>query len=228
MNKSAILAATMFGALAAFGGVSVLSVAPAAAQSATVKAPAGVYKLDATHAALLWSVKHFNISNYTGRFSKIDATLTIDPANIEAASIEVTIDPRSVQTSYPADYKAFHAKSNYANWDEDVSRNPNFLNSDNFPAITFKSTKVEKTGDKTAKVTGDLTFLGVTKPVTLETTLNGELEKHPFLGVPALGFAAEGHFKRSDFGQKFAGPLGDDVTIRFDGEFLQQVKPAAQ
>ncbi|MNE38200.1 hypothetical protein D3C80_1320900 [compost metagenome] len=75
-------------------------------------------------------------------------------------------------------------------------------------------------------MTGDLTFLGVTKPVTLDATFGGEIEKHPFMQVPTIGFAAEGKFKRSDFGMP-VGPVGDETTIRFDGEFLQQVAPAA-
>ncbi|MGI6246978.1 MAG: YceI family protein [Pseudochelatococcus sp.] len=224
MNKRHILTVTLLAGLSAVAGIAQVSVNPASAQAVEIKSPAGVYKLDATHAALLWTFRHLGVSNYTGRFEKLEATLTLDTANWEASSIEVTIDPRSVQTAYPADYKAVHAKSAYATWSEDISRNPRFLNSDNFPSITFKSTKVEKTGPQTARVTGDMTFLGVTKPVTLDATFVGELESHPFLGVPVLGLTAEGRFKRSDFGQPVGGPAGDEVTIRFDGEFIRQAQ----
>ena len=76
---------------------------------------------------------------------------------------------------------------------------------------------------KTLKVTGDLTFLGVTKPVTLLGNVVGSVEKHPFLGKGVVGFSATGTVKRSDWGmigtQSF---LGDDVTIIFEGEFDQQ------
>lgn len=224
MNKRTIFAATVFGVFSAFAVAAPFSITPAAAQTVAVKAPAGVYKLDPAHATLLWSVKHLGISDYTARFENLEATLNLDPANVEASSIEVTIDPRSVHAAYPADYKAAHANSNFASWSEDISRNPRFLNSDEFSTITFKSTKVEQTGERTAKVTGDLTFLGVTKPVTLDATFNGELESHPFLRVPAVGFSAEGRFSRYEFGQQPFGPLGEEVTIRFDGEFLQQAK----
>ena len=61
--------------------------------------------------------------------------------------------------------------------------------------MTFVSTSVKKTGARTAKVTGDLTFLGQTRPVTLDATFNGEIERHPFANVPAIGFAAEGPFQ---------------------------------
>lgn len=181
---------------------------------------AGVYKLDPTHAALLWSVKHNTISNFTARFGKLEGTLTLDPAKIEASKIAVTIDPTSVDVPYPADYAASHAKSPYKSWPEEISRDPKLLNSEAYPKITFTSTSVKKTGDKTADVTGDLTFLGVTKPVTLHATLNGAIESHPFAGVPAVGFAAEGTFDRTEFGQP-VGYVGKEITIRFDGEFIQ-------
>ncbi|NTG76715.1 YceI family protein [Agrobacterium rhizogenes] len=211
------------GALIALGmltATSSSSFAQSAAPATEAKAPAGVYKLDPTHAALLWSVKHNKISNYTVRFNKLEATLKLDPAKIEDSSIEASIDATSVVTGYPADYKATHASSPYQTWDEEISRDPKMLNSNAHPKITFKSTKVTSTGPTTADVTGDLTFLGVTKPVTLKATFNGEIDSHPFAGVPAVGFAAEGSFNRTEFGQP-VGFVGPDVTIRFDGEFIQ-------
>ncbi|MGG7519176.1 YceI family protein [Allorhizobium undicola] len=193
---------------------------PSAAMAEDAKAAAGVYKLDPTHTALLWSVRHNGISNYTARFGKVEATLKLDPARIESSKIEVSIDPTSVDVPYPADYKGSHANSPYASWPEEISRNEKMLNSDKFPKITFTSTSVKRTGDNTADVTGDLTFLGVTKPVTLKAKLEGALDSHPFAGVPAVAFAAEGTFDRTTFGQP-VGFVGKDVTIRFDGEFIQ-------
>jgi len=217
MNGQRIFSAVI--ALGMLGAASGISLAQSAKTEATV--PAGTYKLDPTHAALLWSLKHNQISNYTARFDKLEATLKLDPAKIENSSIEVTIDPTSVATAYPADYKATHADSGFETWNEEISRSPNFLNSEAHPTITFKSTKVTSTGATTADVTGDLTFLGVTKPVTLKATLNGAIDSHPFAGVPAVGFAAEGTFNRTEFGQPL-GPVGPDITIRFDGEFIQE------
>lgn len=201
--------------------------APAEATEAAVevKAPAAVYVLDPTHASLQWSVLHNGISNYTARFEKLEAELTLDPANIANSRITATIDPSSVHAAYPGDYKAGHANSPFATWDQDLANNPQYLNARAFPTITFASTSVEQTGPRTAKVTGDLTFLGQTRPVTLNATFNGEIESHPFAQVPAVGFAAEGTFKRSDFGQTFSF-VGDEVTIRFDGEFIQKAQPA--
>jgi len=191
-----------------------------------LKAPAGAYALDPTHATLQWSVLHNTISNYTARFDKVEATLTLDPANLENSKITATIDPTSVDANYPSDYKASHAATGFASWNDDIANSVKFLNAKAFPSISFVSTKIEQTGPRTAKVTGDLTFLGQTRPVTLDATFNGEIERHPFAQVPAVGFAAEGRFKRTDFGMA-VGPVGDEVTIRFDGEFIQQAAPAA-
>jgi len=211
---------TAFIALGMLGATKSFSFAQSAPPAIEAKAPAGVYKLDPTHAALLWSVKHNKISNYTVRFNKLEATLKLDPAKIENSSIEATIDATSVVTGYPADYKATHASSPYKTWDEEISRDPKLLNSDAHSKIIFKSTKVTPTGPTTADVIGDLTFLGVTKPVTLKATFNGEIDSHPFAGVPAVGFAAEGSFDRTEFGQPL-GFVGPEATIRFDGEFIQ-------
>lgn len=199
--------------------------AAAAAGPVDLKAPTGVYALDPTHATLQASVLHNSISNYTVRFNKVDGKVTLDAANIENSSVEFTVDATSVDANYPGDYVGTHANSGFKSWNEDIANNPAYLNARQFAQATFKSTKVTKTGDRTAAVTGDLTFLGVTKPVTFKATFNGEIESHPFLQVPAIGFAAEGTFKRTDFGMAL-GYVGDEVTIRFDGEFLKQADAA--
>lgn len=226
--KAAILAVSAAALLTACSPAA--DKAPAADAAATapveLKAPAGVYVMDPTHASLQWSVAHNSISNYTARFNTFEAKLTLDPANLANSSVEATIDPLSVDANYPGDYLGTHAATGFKSFSEDIAKSKNFLNGGVFPQITFKSTQVELTGPRTAKVTGDLTFLGVTKPVTLNATFGGEIEKHPFMQVPAIGFAAEGSFKRSDFGMP-VGPVGDEVTIRFDGEFIKEAAPAA-
>jgi len=200
--------------------------APAAAGPVDLKAPAGVYVLDPTHAILQASVLHNSISNYTVRFNKVEAKVTLDPSNLENSTVEMSVDPKSVDANFPGDYTGTHANSGFKSWNEDIANNPANLNAGKFGQMTFKSTKVTKTGDRTADVTGDLTFLGVTKPVTFKATFNGEIESHPFMQVPAIGFAAEGTFKRTDFGMA-AGYVGDEVTVRFDGEFIKEAVPAA-
>lgn len=231
MKIKAALIAVSAAALLAACGQPAADKAPGAESAAStapveLKAPAGVYVMDPTHASLQWSVPHNSISNYTARFNTFEAKITLDPANLANSSVEATIDPLSVDANYPGDYLGTHAATGFKSFSEDIAKSKNFLNGGVFPQITFKSTKVELTGTRTAKVTGDLTFLGITKPVTLDATFGGEIEKHPFMQVPAIGFAAEGSFKRSDFGMP-VGPVGDDVTIRFDGEFIKEAAPAA-
>ncbi|KRW95249.1 YceI family protein [Paracoccus sp. MKU1] len=211
--------ASAFVIYALLGGMSGFATAETTLPNIEVKAPAGIYELDLTHAVLLWSVKHNGISNYTARFNDIEATLKLDPTKIEDSSVEVVIDPTSVETGYRGNYKATHADSGFETWDEEVARSPKFLNGDNYSTIVFKSTKVMPTGPTTADVTGNLEFLGVTKPVTLKATFNGEIEKHPFRDVPTVAFAAEGVFDRTEFGQP-KGSVGSEITIRFDGEFI--------
>ena len=200
--------------------------APAVAGPVDLKAPAGAYVLDPTHAILQASVLHNSISNYTVRFNKVEAKVTLDPANLENSTVEMTVDPKSVDANYTGDYVGTHANSGFKSWNEDIANSPSNLNAGKFGQMTFKSTKVTKTGDRTADVTGDLTFLGVTKPVTFTATFNGEIESHPFMQVPAIGFAAEGTFKRTDFGMA-AGYVGDEVTVRFDGEFIKEAAATA-
>jgi polyisoprenoid-binding protein YceI len=232
MKIQHLLAISAFALLAACGQAAAPAapaadaVDAAAAAPVELKVPAGVYALDPTHASLEWSITHLGLSHYTARFNTIDARLTLDPANLANSSVTATIDPKSVDAHYAGDYRGTHAQTGFGSWSEDIARNAAFLNADVHKDIRFASTKVEPTGPRTAEVTGDLTFLGQTKPVTLTVTFVGDVARHPMAGRPAIGFAAEGRFKRSDFGMS-TGPLGDEATIRFNGEFIQQAPSAA-
>lgn len=189
-----------------------------------VEASPGSYNLEKTHAFLYAEVSHNGLSQYRLNFTDIDASMTFDPSNptAEANSISVTINPTGIVTNYPGAYKANHTDSPYESWDEDLAQNPGWFNAAEFPAITFTSTSLERTGDYTGKLTGDLSFLGVSKPVTLDITYNGVGNK-PWWGERDLiGFNATGTFNRSDFGMtKLVGPIGDEVSLTFTGEFLQ-------
>jgi polyisoprenoid-binding protein YceI len=106
-------------------------------------------------------------------------------------------------------------------WDTHL-KSPDFFNVEKFPTMTFKSTKIEKTGEKTGKITGDLTLLGVTKPVTLDVTFNNAA-KHPMADEYHAGFTAEGTIKRSAFGMNFGVPMvGDDVKIHINVEAVRE------
>lgn len=185
---------------------------PAVAQDIGV--PSGTYASDPTHTSLFWSVNHFGLSNYTARINGVDATVELDADDLSQSSLTATIDMAGVDTDHPfPENTDFNAELRGANW----------LNTDAFPQATFTSTAIMVTGDDTAEITGDLTFLGQTLPVTLETKLIGLLEDHPFTDGAAFGIAATGTFDRTDFGfSTFVPNVGAEVTIQINAEFLQQ------
>ncbi|MEM9105740.1 MAG: YceI family protein [Pseudomonadota bacterium] len=166
---------------------------------------ADTYEIDETHTAIVFLVDHLGYSNTIGRFNDFSGSFDFDPDNVENSKIDFVIDAASVDTNHgPRD---------------DHLRSPDFLNVDEFPEITFTSTSVEKTGDNTGKVTGDMTLLGTTKPVTLDITLN-KVAPNPRSGVMIAGFSARGQLDRSDFGMTFGqGGIGDvlDLFIEVEG-----------
>lgn len=175
------------------------------------KMPAGHYELDKTHAHLMWSVNHAGLSGYIGRFSDFDVDLKFNPEDVTKSEVTVSIDPMSLTTSYPYPEKEDFSKK--------LATGAQWLNAGEYPHITFKSTKLEKTGDTTGTLTGDLTFLGVTKPVTLDVTFNGAYMEKPHAGVPALGFSATGSLMRSEWGLSTYVPgIGDEVTLTIETE----------
>jgi polyisoprenoid-binding protein YceI len=201
------------------------AVAPAAE---VVYGAAASYVIDVAHASIIWRVKHLGISNYTARFTSFKATIAFDPANLAANSVEATIDPLSVETDYSGDYKTTHAGSPFASWDEDLGKNAEWLNATTHPEIHFKSTSATQTSPTTGTVTGDLTFLGVTKPVTLDVTYNGMVQLPWTPDQDRIGFSATTTLKRSDFGMD--GNLefiGDEVEVIIEAEFLEALPAPA-
>lgn len=200
-------------ALATLAAVALLA-SPVLAQKVDI--PAGTFKLDPTHASVTWRVVHMGLSNYTARFTTFDATLVIDPAKPEAAKLDVTIDPASVKTDYPNPTRV--------DFDKELAMGDKWFNAGVHKSIAFTTTSVAPGAGNTAKVTGNLTLLGVTKPITLDVKLNGSMKEHPFAKKPALGFSATGTIKRSEFGMTaMVGPiLSDDVQLQIEAEFIAQ------
>ena len=125
---------------------------------------AETYYTDQGHTEIRFTYSHAGVSVQSGEFTKASGKLVLDPDNIGQSSINVTIDAASVSTGFgPLD---------------DHLKSKDFLEVETYPEITFTSTSVEKTGDTTADVTGDLTIHGVSKPVTLKTTLTHQGD-HP-------------------------------------------------
>jgi polyisoprenoid-binding protein YceI len=190
---------------------------PAASQPAPVTAPAGLYTLDPAHSAVTFEVSHIGMSSYTAGFDKIAGQLQFDPANPTAMSVNATADVASLDL--PAPPAGFHQQMMSAAW-FDAGRHPQ---------ITFRSTRVEPTGARTARVTGDLTLRGVTRPITLEATYN---DGYPPNGMDPsgsrIGLSARGVLKRSEFGMSYGIPepgskmgVGDEVTFRIEAEFTK-------
>ncbi|MGE0830726.1 MAG: YceI family protein [Hyphomonadaceae bacterium] len=176
--------------------------------------PAGEYTLDKSHASFVFRVDHLGFSRYTARFTDFDAQLQLDPANPTAAQINVEINPNSLQ--------ADNAPAGFLN----ELRGAQWINAAAYPAITYRSTSVELTAPNAARIVGDLTLHGVTRPVTLEATFNGGWEGHPQDPNARIGFSARGTIKRSDFGISYGLPqppmnigVGDEVTIEIETEF---------
>lgn len=177
--------------------------------------PAGVYKLDKSHASVTWKVSHMGLSKYTARFTKMDATLDLDSQNLTKSKLTATIDPTSVKTDYPDAAKK--------DFDKELAEGKDWFNGKKFPEIKFEATKIELSGKNKGKIYGNLTFLGVTKSVILDTTLNGAYAKMPYLQIPGLGFSARTIIKRSDFNwDTYVPMIGDEVEVLIEVEFQKK------
>lgn len=182
-------------------------------------APAGAYVIDKAHSSVNFRISHMGFSSYTARFTGIDATLNFDRARPEAMSVTATIDARSLQTNYPLTDIDFDAQLTGSSW----------LDAAKYPAITFKSTSVVLTGPNTAKVTGDLTLHGVTKPVTLDVTFNGGYGAMPMdTAGSRVGFSGRGMIRRSEFGLAAGIPapgtnlgVSDLIEVIIEAEFTR-------
>ncbi len=182
---------------------------PAALAQASSSDPAAVvagsYALETNHARILFATSHMGFSTWYGDFSGATGSLTLDPQKPAAAVLEVSIPVASVSTTN-------------AKLDGEL-KSAAWFDAGKFPAITFKSTKVTPTGPATALVTGDLTFHGVTKPVTLEAAFKAS-GANPMSKTFTIGFEVKGKLKRSEFGVTTYVPLiGDEVELIISAPF---------
>lgn len=196
----------------ASGLLALLVATPVLAQTPPTRDPAqiqaGTYAVDPGHTQVGWRVSHMGFSNYAGGFSDVSGTLELQPKNPAAAKLSIKIPVTSVATT--------SAKLT------DELKGDQWLDAAKFPAMTFVSTKVAPEGKDRAKVTGDLTLHGVTKPVTLDVTLVGA-GVNPLNKKVTVGFEATGTLKRSEFGVKTYVPLiGDELHLTIAGAFEKQ------
>jgi polyisoprenoid-binding protein YceI len=175
------------------------------------------WQLDPMHTQVEFSAKHFGMMTVRGHFREVTTSGQVDPTNLAASSLEVTIDVASLTTNNPQR-------------DNDL-RSSYFLELDKHPTITFRSTSIEPAGQDRYKLTGDLTIKGITKPITLDVQQYGEIND-PRMGH-RIAYSAEGQINRKDFGMEF-DMLADnrlvvshEIKLFVETELIEQKEPAA-
>lgn len=159
---------------------------------------AEIYTVDPKHTYANFEVDHLGLTHQRGRFNSSSGKITLDLA-ARKSTVDIEIDTRTVDTGLEELEKHL--------------RNEDFFNVEKFPRMTFKSSKVEFEGDKPRSVHGDLTLLGVTKPVTLTIT-SFNCRVHPMNKKYMCGADATATIKRSDFGMTYAIPaVSDEVKL---------------
>ncbi len=177
----------------------------------------GDYTLDLAHTRIGFAARHAMVTKVRGQFNEFSGSAFLDAETPENSKVEITIKAASIDTRN-ADRDA-HLRSN------------DFFAMDEYPEITFRSTRVEQTSNSNYDVTGDLTIRGVTRPVTVNFELNGGAQD-PW-GNFRVGFEGQTTINRKDWGVNWNAALeaggvmvSEKVTLEFEVEAVK-VKPAA-
>jgi polyisoprenoid-binding protein YceI len=193
MRKTAILAALVL----------VLGIGTAAAQ--------GTYGIDTAHSSVGFKVRHL-VSKVSGGFNQFDGTIVADFGNLDASSVEITVQTASIDTEN--EKRDGHLRS------------PDFFDAEKYPEITFKSSKITKVDDDSFAVAGTLTMHGVSKEITLTVDFLGEMTA---MGGTRAGYELTTTVNRKDYGVSWNRPLdaggfvlGDDVEININLEVIKQ------
>jgi polyisoprenoid-binding protein YceI len=167
----------------------------------------GDYTIDASHSTIGFTVRHAMVTNVKGKFDEFSGSLHLDGGDPSASTASIDVKMDSIDTG-SADRDG-HLKS------------ADFFKIEEFPTMTFRSTKAEALGDEDYRITGDLTILGTTKPVTIDLEFNGAA-KDPF-GNERVGFEGKAEIKRSDWGLTWNTTLetcgvlvSDKIKLNFD------------
>lgn len=177
------------------------------------------WKIDLAHSEINFSVRHMMISNVRGRFEKFDGTVEFDEENPENSSVEVKIEAASINTREPK--RDAHLRS------------PDFLSVEQYPYITFKSKRIERTGDESGRIIGDLTVRGEAHEVALDVDYAGQA-KSPW-GTTSAGFSATTKINRKQWGLNWNQALetggvlvGDELKINIELEIVKQEEKQAE
>ncbi|GGW21343.1 polyisoprenoid-binding protein [Gemmobacter lanyuensis] len=176
----------------------------AALSAAPAFAAPEAYVLDPSHSQIVFSYNHLGFSTGYGMFSGFEGKIAFDQAEPANSSVEVSFPVKTMLTGWQARFDHFMS--------------PDFFGANADSDVTFKSTGIEVTGEKTAKISGDLTLNGVTKPVVLDATLT-QTGEHPMEKKPWAGFTGTTVLKRSDFNLgMFAPYVSDEVNVQISIE----------
>ena len=166
------------------------------------------YDFDKVHTNLLMEVDHLGFTNMVLKAKDYEGTYSFDTEDFSKSKVNMV-------------FQAAGVTGDFEPLDEHL-QGPDFFNVEKFPTITYNSTSAKKTGEKTFDVQGDVTILGITKPLTLNVTFN-KVGANPFSGKDESGFNATATLKRSDFGIVYALPLvGDEVKFNIFVEGVKQ------
>jgi polyisoprenoid-binding protein YceI len=201
--KLAILAAAV---LLAVPALAAAPAGPASTDPKTVQA--GTYAVEPSHTRVQFTVSHMGFTEWYGDFTGASGSLTIDPARPAASRLDISIPVASISTTN-------------AKLDGEL-KGADWLGADQYPTIRFVAKTVTPTGASAARITGDLSFHGVTRPVTLLARFHGA-GVNPLDKAYTAGFDATTTIHRSDFGVKTYVPLiGDEVAIRISAAFVKK------
>ena len=177
-----------------------------AAATAAFAAPEK-YTLDSSHSQIVFSYNHLGYSTGYGMFSGFAGEIMFDQEDPAKSSVTVSMPVKSMLTGWQERFDHFMSADFFDASDDEM--------------VSFSSTGIEVTGETTAKITGDLTLNGVTKPVVLDAVLN-QLGDHPMAGKPWAGFSATTTLKRTDFGLgMFAPYVSDEVAVEISLEAMK-------
>jgi polyisoprenoid-binding protein YceI len=190
----------------ALAGAALLSAGPAVAQAAR-------YEIDPEHLSIGFLVHHLGYADVLGMFRSAKGSYSYDEKTATLADVRVEVETASVFTN--------HRKR------DDHLKGPDFLNSGEFPKMTFTATSAQASADKTFEISGNLSLLGRSLPMTLKATLNklSEYELGTFRKPYVMGVSARGSFKRSAYGMSYGidnGWVGDEVSMIIEFEARRQ------
>lgn len=163
---------------------------------------------DPDHTHIMFNVMHLGLARTYGEFEKFEGRAVLDTDRPENVIVEVTIDVTSLNSGLKAR--------------DDNLMGGSWFDADRYPAMGFKATGLERTGETTGILTGNVTLLDVTQPVTLDVTFNGKASDPFSPRKTRWGFSATGALKRSDFGMNFGlSFVADEINLIIETELLQ-------